>query len=281
MARNDGKWKDEYVLTIYELVRSGSRKVDVAKILDVNINTLDKWIVKYPLLKLAIKRAKGHVKKNSVQSYLDYVYERLPPDLQETFDRIEEARTNPSAIGRMEAMLQVHGRTGRQHLMLHALVKYNFDVSQACSSVNISVKTFRSWLLQDYEFSELIKEMEFHKKNFFESALVNLVREGDPAAIIFANRTLNKDRGYVDAKEVTVNGKVEVNHNMIDMDSLELDMETRKKVLEAVRLLKEKNIQQERAEQAAITVPFRLKSIELVEDETHDGSNLHRNGSEV
>ena len=77
------------------------------------------------------------------------------------------------------------------------------------------------------------------KKNFFESSLIGLVEEGHPGAVIFANKTVNADRGYSEKLRIehTAQG-----NDLIDINELELDLDTRKKILDAIRSKKAKPV---------------------------------------
>ncbi len=77
---------------------------------------------------------------------------------------------------------------------------------------------------------EVVKQTHEAKKDLFESALVGLVKQGEPSAVVFANKTLNRDRGY--------NDKVEVTHVLGEQHSVEdlqLSLEQRKEILAAIR----------------------------------------------
>jgi hypothetical protein len=104
--------------------------------------------------------------------------------------------------------------------------------------VNVSKRTIDGWLRSDPEFPELMAEVEFHKKNFFESGLVGQVEEGNVQSIIFANRTYNRDRGYGEVRGVehsgTVNHLHAHAHLVLDPEQLGLDLDTTIKVLKAL-----------------------------------------------
>lgn len=115
---------------------------------------------------------------------------------------IHEDQTVTKKFDKIEALLR-KGKRARQHLFIHSWVMSNFNASEACRKVNISRATFQNWM-EEANFRDLIDEVHFHKKNFVEGGLMSLIEQGDTSATIFANRTLNRDRGY--------NEKVEVEH---------------------------------------------------------------------
>jgi hypothetical protein len=94
------------------------------------------------------------------------------------------------------------------------------DVSRACKAFKIARKTFYAWYNDgaDSRFREAVDEAREEIKDFAESQLLTLMKgipklddtgkivgwisRPDTAAIIFFNKTRNKDRGYVERLEV-------------------------------------------------------------------------------
>lgn len=201
----DRVWKDIFLVRAYELARNGLKDSQIAQALGTSRVSFTKWKETKPALNEALRLARANLtsnSKNGVEQFLDYVYERLSPDLKAIWELL--VSEEESEIQRAEKIMEARGDRIRQKLFLHALVHYCFNPSQACRAVNISKSVLDRWIAQDAEFAALVAEMEWHKKNLFDGKLVELVMSGDPAAIIFANKTMNRDRGY--------NDKVEVEH---------------------------------------------------------------------
>ena len=80
------------------------------------------------------------------------------------------------------------------------------NISLVCQNGGIDRKTFYRWKEEDPEFAESLKSLdpEEAKRDFIESKLMQLVREGDTAATIFACKTQLKHRGYVERTEVRI-----------------------------------------------------------------------------
>lgn len=229
-------WSDEHYVTAYELARSGFSDAKIREAMGVSEKTWLRWKKVKPAFRQAIERGRkysGHAAGKT--TFRDYVYDRLPDDLKELWDQLEECEREKNGIKRMEALLENAGKGARQHLFLYALVHHNFNPSQACRSVNISRRTFDHWCTHDPDFQRLVDEIHWHKKNFYEQALVERIKEGDVACTIFANRTFNKDRGYSEKFEVDLQGKVEHTHKIIPLDALDLPLETRRQILQAYR----------------------------------------------
>ena len=227
------KWKDTFYVKAYQLARSGLLDEGIAAGLGITAATFRVWRSKRSAFRKAIEDARG-IDKGSPQTFIEYVYRVLPPNLKSLVDQIEASSKEKNGIVRIEKLLANAGRRIRQQLFVHSLVASNFNVSRACSKVVITVRTFRNWLENDHEFAELMDEIHYHKKNYFEGGLFALVGAGDTQATIFANRTFNRDRGYNEKVEVEHTGQVDHKHS-VSVDDLDLPIETRKLLLKAVR----------------------------------------------
>jgi hypothetical protein len=97
--------------------------------------------------------------------------------------------------------------------------------------VGISRGYMEKWK-EDPEFLQMLEEIQFHKKNFYERALIGLVAENHAGAILFVNKTYNADRGYSERLDLNVNAQT----GRVDwsIDDLDLDLETQKKLLAAI-----------------------------------------------
>jgi hypothetical protein len=241
------KFKDEYYVTVYELARSGMSENKMSKNLGVSTVTLRSWKKKNKALRDAIDRGRNSKGKMTTQKWFDYVYQKLPANLMKIWDEIQDLEAQPNGIQKIESLLETNGKRARQHIFLHALVTANFNVSRACSVCNIPRRTFENWVTNEPDFSELMNEINVHKKNFFEASLVGLVARGDSAATIFVNRTYNRDRGYNEKVDVNVIGKIEHEHvhAHISIDELELNLEVRTDILKAIRKRNQDTIEQD------------------------------------
>jgi hypothetical protein len=229
-------WKDEMYLKTYLLARSGLRDPKIASALGVSICIFKKWKVKRPALVDAIQQARRLNKESLTESFQDYVYKRLPPRLQKVWERINAIEFETNHVRRAEALLEDGGKNTRQHLFLYALCCSNFNASEACRKVGVRRKTYEYWKL-DPDFATLIDEMMWHKKNFVEGSLMELVDRGDTAAVIFANKALNRDRGYDITTKIDVRhmGQVDHVHAVVDISTLPISLEAKKEVLAALR----------------------------------------------
>jgi transposase len=239
----ESKYKHEHVVEVYIAAKSGMTENQISKVLGISVHTLRVWEKKKSAFKIALEkgRAENKGKKNGSLSFREYVFGRLSYKNRKLWNKIirlsknSKKRKRPKDwIEQIELLLEKRGKHARQSLFMYAWVSSNFSISHALRRVNISRSTFELWK-QDADFHTLFQEMEWHKKNFFEEYLCLLVKGGNPAATIFANKTFNKDRGYNEKIDVNMDLLGEIEHGVISVDHLKLDLDTRKALLKARR----------------------------------------------
>lgn len=204
----DAEWNREMIFRAYEMARSGATLNKICNTIGISRQTVRTWRIRgeRKTFFAAIDYARKMRDSSSTGKFLNYVYKQLPGELQALWEEIvniHEDQTVTKKFDKIEALLRKKGKRARQHLFIHSWVMSNFNASEACRKVNISRATFQNWM-EEANFRDLIDEVHFHKKNFVEGGLMSLIEQGDTSATIFANRTLNRDRGY--------NEKVEVEH---------------------------------------------------------------------
>lgn len=193
------------------------------------IHCLQEW----PLLRKVRKRADAKIAATKVG---DYIYKHLSKEAREIWEEIQFHEGRRNGESKIAQIIGSHPKEIRQELFLHALISTGYDISEACRLTSISRNQILKWDREDPNFHQLSEEINWHKKNFFEKALVSLVESGHPMAVLMVNRTVNADRGY--------NEKLTLKHEQapqqqlttgINIDELDLDIDTRRKILEAVR----------------------------------------------
>lgn len=232
-------WDERFILKGYTLAREGANDVQIAQALGVAASTIIFWRDKYPAFDEALNQARGLVKRGAavdrVETFSEYVYKKLPQELQELWDELSAWEREPNAQKGMERLLRRAGEPARQYLFLHALMTTGFSVSTACSKVNVTSKRFRMWLETDPNFAELVSEVQWHRKNFCEESLMHLVAIGEPSVVTFVNKTLNRDRGYNEKVEIDLTQHSTAQAPARPLDQLNLPVETLAQLLEATR----------------------------------------------
>ena len=229
------KWKEDYIFDVYEMLKAGIHPRDISKKWGISIHTYEMWKKRKPKFKDAVLRGLGKGKYKPVEpKFNEYVYSRLPSELKDLWDDIQFVDDDSDKSDWLERMLKGEGETARKQLFIYALAKCNFNPSEALYKTNVSRFMLEKWTREDLEFQKMLKEIHWHKKNFFEGALVNLVRRGDPTSVRFVNETFNKDRGYNKQIDLNINENISIEDKR-DLNNLDIPIETRRLLLEAMQ----------------------------------------------
>jgi hypothetical protein len=220
----------EFLLNFYDACLREKEMVKVAAALDMLPKTLESRIKKSEDLQNAQRIASA--RRKTTETLGDYVYKSLSPHAKEIWAQLKRC----DGIEAVEALFRNRPIKLRQQLFIHALIVGGFDLSGAMRRVGIPRNVLENWK-RDLEFMQLMEEITFHKKSYFEKQLIGLVEEKHPGAIIFVNRTVNADLGYSEKLQLEHSGSI--TNVGFNLDTLDLDVETRRKLLEAIRRQKE------------------------------------------
>lgn len=243
MARkgySERKWKDEFYVRAYRAAREGLSDKDIAASLGVSPRLFEGWLKRRPALAEALAEARGA--GETAEGVKEHIYGRLPDHLKDLWDRIEgcegiseedhpEARLERRRVRRsLDIECKRQTMQDRQRLFIHALACSQFNRTKAAERCGIPMATVYAWN-KDEMFQALLAEIDEAKKDFFETSLINLVRQGDTAATIFANKTKNRDRGY--SERMTLDfGRANQRHTL---DDLGLSLEEKRQILAKIR----------------------------------------------
>ena len=243
------KFKLEMLVTVYQLARDGMPDRQISSSLGISEPTFLAWKKDNPAIRDALSRGRRGRKHGDEETFAEFVFDHLPPALQELWKKIEEFAILPDGVERANVLLNGRHVRIRQHLFIYALTSSNFNVSAAMRKVGISRQTLQEWQDSDPDFQKLVGELNFYKENFFENAFIGRVAAGDTAAILHGVKTQCRSRGYNEKVEVVHSGSIS-NPDTVSIADLDLDIETRKKILEALRAKQTAN-QQAKAQAAA------------------------------
>lgn len=216
-------WNNTYYWRCYRLALEGMSDVQIAALLGVSPGVFAAWKKKRPSLVAGLREAREEKKalKNNLSGY---IFDRLTPESRMVWDRLVTAWEDTDPASREQKLrLVLDGQEDAtlKHLFLHALVANNFKISEAMKQVGITQRQVRKWAAADPEFMHAVDEIEYHKKNFFEGKLIDLVDRGEPAAVLMVNRTYNADRGYSTKQHIEVNSTVKHEHSgQVSIDAI-------------------------------------------------------------
>lgn len=225
----------KFLLDWYDVWLRESEYESVSRALEISEPALRRWEIKHKDLQFAKQLA--FERRGKMESFSGYIFQHLSEKARAVWEQVQFWQDSGSATIKIEKILNGQTIKLRQELFVHALVNSNFDLSTACRMVAVSRRTLEEWR-QDPDFRELINEIQWHKKNFFEHALVDLVAMRHPGATVWVNKTLNADRGYGEKVEVQHSGQLDVSFSI---DELDLDLSTRRKILDAMHRKKDKS----------------------------------------
>ncbi len=239
------RWMDRYADQAYDWAQQGMNDNQIARMIDVPTPTFFNWKKEHPELNEALEEARAGKTKNTttgVEMFKDYVFNRLPDDLQEIWERIVGPQKGPgkktwdeqNANKEVLIELERKGEMARMRLWWQAFFHFGYNPYQACRCLNMARESYDAWK-KNPDFLAIYNETQTHKKFMFQGKLIELVQKGDPQAVLFVNKTINKDWGYNERIDVNLSGEVTHNHNVVSVSELNIDFETRKQMLEKLQ----------------------------------------------
>lgn len=87
---------------------------------------------------------------------------------------------------------------------IDAYTKTFGNVTMSCNKVGIARSTYYNWFNNDEDFRKKIEDIEPKELflDFVTSKLVEQISTGDKTSIIFALKTIGKERGWVERQEI-------------------------------------------------------------------------------
>jgi DNA-binding protein Fis len=218
------------------LASSGAPESQIAKSIGITEATLQEWKKRHDEFGYALETAqRKRSDPKSDDTLSGYVYKHLSDEARAVWDQLEYLEDSDNARASIEELFKSDtNQRLRQQMLVHAIAHKTFDVSAALTMVGVSRGQLRKWLERDPDFATLWEELNFHKKNFFEQGLLDLVKARNPFAVIFANKTINADRGYAEKVKVEHSGTINHVHTHIPIGELKLPFEVRAQVYEAM-----------------------------------------------
>ena len=236
------KWQDVFLFKVYAMVMDGRNQEDIIRELDISDDLWYRWKRERPLLRLAYTTAQQDRSKKTVD-FGEYCVTKLSKEARAIWDKLKEidktddtdVETKHEKISRIMTGINIKLR---QQIFFQAYVSRRFNVSRAMDLAGVDAREYGEWKSNDPNFLLLFDEMTRRKKDFFEQQLVALTEMGSEQAILFVNRTVNRDRGYNDKIDVNVTGAISHEHRHmmeINFETLELPIETLRQVHVAIK----------------------------------------------
>lgn len=221
---------NRFLLDYYDAHLRSDKIFEIYNALNCSKSQYERWTADNWELQEAKTLAEERRKKG--QFFSEYVVGRLSVEARECYDKIQFWSAHESAAQKIDMILEGKSKKLRQELFVHTLASTCFNVNEACRLTGINSGVLTKWK-EDFEFRTMVSEIEFAKNNFIEQGLMDLVQARHPGAVLFANKTRNRDRGYGEVVAHEHSGTIQ--HAALDINDLQLSIECRRELLAAIR----------------------------------------------
>ncbi len=218
---------DEYDLNwiwqVYEASLDTDDPESLAKAIGVSVDRFQELSTSWEPFKSAMRA--GAAKRASGNP----VTELIDEETRESWALI----SGENADARQQKLIELanDGEVARQKVFIHALQESYYDVPRVCKALGIGKKTFDQWK-RNPVFMEMLDGIQWAKRGFAEASLMKLVAQGSERAVIEANKSLNRET-YGDKLEVS--GQINHAVAVIDVATLDLPLDTRLAIVQAVK----------------------------------------------
>jgi hypothetical protein len=107
-------------------------------------------------------------------------------------------------------------RAKRKKIFLDALENNMGIVTPTCRDCGIHRQEHYQWLVDDKDYATEVAWIKEVALDFGESALYKQIKEGGVPSTIFFLKTQGKDRGYVERRELDVDGDLSLTVQFIE-----------------------------------------------------------------
>lgn len=234
------------VIDIYAMAREGQTDRVIALALGVTAATFSTWQKNKSIVRYALKQAREKQPTPANCTLPEFCEARLKAEHADVWRQVNEAANKRNGQERLNIIFAGGGIKLRKQLFLYALIRSTFNVSKACRKIGISRLTVDDWCRNDPDFVNACNVIHTIKREYFESALLKKVAEGDIQAIMLCNKTQNRKAGFLhdgygDKLDVEVKGNVAHDHthtHQFAIEDLDLPLDTRRVIVEAIRAKK-------------------------------------------
>jgi hypothetical protein len=238
--RTDPVFQPDFYARTFEYARNGLSATKIAEALGVSYQKFKNWYRADDCLKASVKHGRSLSNPDSVrttagQTFLDYVYDRLSPDVKRVWDQIEAPENDQQDAAWLEDLLAGKGERFRQRLFVHALVSFNFNPSEACKRAGVTKSLLDRWVREDPDFAALVREVEWHERNFIKGAFYKGVAAGEASLIKIGMQAKFRDEGFGGESESKVSGLVGHVHVTADQLLEDVPLEKRQAMLDKLR----------------------------------------------
>ena len=89
-----------------------------------------------------------------------------------------------------------------KEIFIHTFERCGCNINISCKAADITRRCFYYWLDDDKDFAEKVEDAKQGLIDFAESKLVEMMKGGNPTALIFFLKCKGKDRGWIERQEI-------------------------------------------------------------------------------
>lgn len=196
------EWDDEFYVRCYQLAKTGSTNGQIASILGYSMESFRKVREERPALDKALKEAR---EKKGIGNF---IYGKLSKEAQACWRRVMSAEKEVNSVRKIEKLFGVYGEGIKKELFLHCLAATYFNPTKACRKLGMPLREYKTWVENDFEFAQLMLEMQEHRSDFYDEAFNDLIVKREPSVVLHAQKTFNGNKGFSDKLKVEHTGEV-------------------------------------------------------------------------
>ncbi len=238
-------WDDVYYLDAYCLARDGLGDKNIAEGLGISTARFRQWSREKPVFAEAVRRGR----EVSGRTMREFIVGHIPEGVAPVWDAIvckwsaakKAAKKGSLAAVRsaeLELLTNPLNEAAKQQLYFTALAANSWNPAKACRMIGLPAYVLSGWK-KDPKFLKLFNLIHEAQQDFVEGQLMGLVEAANPAATIFASKSLLADRGYAEQRRHThrheVSGEVkQVVEHRIAIEELDLPVALMAQIMEHV-----------------------------------------------
>lgn len=116
-----------------------------------------------------------------------------------------------------------------QNKFINMLIKQNYHITKTCKALGFSRQRYYDWM-DDKDFVATLEKLREQEVDIIEDAFRDLVKEGNPQAVIFGLKTRGANRGYQERQHIEHFGAEAIIIKFIEPGEEEKDTDEEKTV---------------------------------------------------
>lgn len=184
-----------FVLNWYDAcLRQAETVLELANIYGKSEQTVKKWIDNYKTLRIA--RELALEKRKNEKAHAENMRDVLSEEAYQIWNTHQTGDITKHQLVHMGPALNGRPKKLKQQLFLVAMMKTNYRLTEACRVTGTTRTEVTRWKNTDPEFMQLFAELQHLRNEEVGGALMDLVKERNPQAVIYADKKLTDQQGH-------------------------------------------------------------------------------------